>query len=310
MSDMKPELFRDDVLGSPQSLRAVAAAYPDGPGVEIAGKRVLFIGMGSSRYAAMTVAASLRALGVDAFAEIASTGAPQPPDQNTVVITISASGGSAETIASARKHSSSAEIIGLTNAPESSFSHTASRTLALHAGTEISGIASRSYQNTLAVLHMIAGISPARIAAAADASERLLTGRADWIDEATGLLAGSTVHVLAPAERIGSAEQSALMLREVPRVPADACETGDWSHVDVYLSKRPGLGLVLLRGSAWEADVMEWSAERGFPVITVGGGLPGAVLDIPLEDDGDPVIRSLVEHHVAELIAAELFSRE
>ena len=32
MSDMKPELFLDDVLGAPASLRALADAYPDGPG--------------------------------------------------------------------------------------------------------------------------------------------------------------------------------------------------------------------------------------------------------------------------------------
>ncbi len=118
------------------------------------------------------------------------------------------------------------------------------------------------------------------------------------------------MHVLAPAERIGSAEQSALMLREVPRIVADACETGDWSHVDVYLSKPPGLGLLLLRGSAWEADVMEWSREREFPVITVGGALPDAALDIPLPEAASPVVQSLVEHHVAELIAAKLYAHE
>ena len=48
---------------------------------------------------------------------------------------------------------------------------------------------------------------------------------------------------------------------------------------------------------------------RGFPVVTVGGPLPGAALDVPLGDGDDPVVRSLVENHVAELIAAELWSR-
>ena len=103
--------------------------------------------------------------------------------------------------------------------------------------------------------------------------------------------------MLAPAERIGSAEQSALMLREVPRVRADACETGDWSHVDVYLSKRPGL----------EAEVMDWAIERGVPVVTVGGGLDRSVLDVPIADGGDPLVRLLVETHACELLAAELW---
>ncbi len=65
----------------------------------------------------------------------------------------------------------------------------------------------------------------------------------------------------------------------------------------------------MLRGSAWESEVLEWAGQRRFPVITVGGPLPGAALDVPLGDGGDPVVRSLVEHHVAELIAAELWRR-
>src|SRR5207248_2156941 len=78
------------------------------------------------------------------------------------------------------------------------------------------------------------------------------------------------VHVLAPAERMGAAEQSALMLREVPRVPAYACETGDWSHVDVYLTKRPGYRALVLAGSRYEAELMEWAAKRRFTVASVG----------------------------------------
>ena len=48
---------------------------------------------------------------------------------------------------------------------------------------------------------------------------------------------------------------------------------------------------------------------RRFSVITVGGSLPGAALDVPLGDGDDSVVRSLVENHVAELIAAELWRR-
>jgi fructoselysine-6-P-deglycase FrlB-like protein len=309
MSDMYPDRFLEDVLASPASLRALADAYPHGPGIELEGRRVVLLGMGSSRFAAITVAAGLRARGIDANAEIASTGAPQPPSPDTTVIAISASGGSAETLAAMRLHAGLSSLVGLTNRPESALGLEADRCLALHAGPEVSGIACRSYQATLALLHMIAGVSSDRIRAAADASEALLAGRDAWLEQAVGLLEGDAVHVLAPAERIGSAEQSALMLREVPRVRADACETGDWSHVDVYLSKRPGLGLLMLRGSAWEPEVLEWAGQRGFPVVTVGGALAGAALDIPLHDVGDPVIRSLVEHHEAELVAAELWRR-
>ena len=35
---------------------------------------------------------------------------------------------------------------------------------------------------------------------------------------------------------LGLAEQAALMLREAPRLPAVAHETGDWLHTAVYLA--------------------------------------------------------------------------
>jgi hypothetical protein len=105
------------------------------------------------------------------------------------------------------------------------------------------------------------------------------------------------VHVLAPAERLGAAEQSALMLREVPRVPAYACETGDWSHVDVYLTKRPGYRALLLPGSAYEDEVRTWQAQRGFTIVTA---------DVP----GGPDVRPLVETLVAELLAVELWTAD
>ena len=50
------------------------------------------------------------------------------------------------------------------------------------------------------------------------------------------------VYTIAPYERLSSALQSALMFREAPRIAADGCETGDWLHVDLYLTKHPGTG--------------------------------------------------------------------
>ena len=48
-------------------------------------RRVLFLGMGSSRYAALDAATLLRSHGYDAYAELASTGSPQPPAADTLV---------------------------------------------------------------------------------------------------------------------------------------------------------------------------------------------------------------------------------
>ena len=197
----------------------------------------------------------------------------------------------------------------MTNRPDAALAAEVDTCLELHAGEERSGVACRSSTNTLALLLLLCGIDAARVRAGADASGAVIDTTDGWLGPAADLVGRPAIHVLAPAERIGSAEQSALMLREVPRVRADACETGDWSHVDVYLSKLPGLGIVLLRGSAWEAEVLDWATARGCPVATVGGPLPGGALDIPVPGGDDPVVRMLAEVRVCELLAAELHAR-
>ena len=99
------------------------------------------------------------------------------------------------------------------------------------------------------------------------------------------------------------------MLREGPRVAADAAETGDWLHVDVYLSKRPGYCALLFTGSRFDADVLEWAAKRAFPVVAIGESIPGATIGIPHPGADDPHVRLLVETGAAELVAAELWRR-
>jgi hypothetical protein len=115
--------------------------------------------------------------------------------------------------------------------------------------------------------------------------------------------------VSGPAERIGTVEQSALMLREGPRIIADACETGDWLHVDVYLTKRPGYLLLLHAGSAFDAEVAGWRREREFDLITVGGEVAGATGAVGFPGSDDPVVASIAGTVVAELLSAELWRR-
>jgi glutamine---fructose-6-phosphate transaminase (isomerizing) len=311
MADLRPELFAADVLQA----AAVLAAEPPAldavaPLAERAG-RVLFLGMGSSRFAALDAASLLRAHGVDAYAEIASTGSPQPPAADTLVFAISATGGSEETLAAMRRHIGASMVIGITSRPGSPIGAEADLCLRIAADGP-SGVACASYRSTVALLRRIGGLF-APLAGdggrGAEAVSQLLDGRGAWLDRAIELLEGGPVHVLGPAERLGAAEQSALMLREVPRVPAYACETGDWSHVDVYLTKRPGYRALVLAGSPHETEVMEWAAQRRFTVVSVGGRLPGASLEIELPGADDPAVHPLAETLVAELLAAELWSR-
>ena len=117
--------------------------------------------------------------------------------------------------------------------------------------------------------------------------------------------------VAAPAERIGSALQSALMLREAPRIVADGCETGDWLHVDVYLTKRPGYRLLLLPGSRYDAGVIEWRARARLRRGRASAARStGCSTTMPIDGAGDaPDVACLTETVVAELLAAELWRR-
>lgn len=119
-----PEAFLADVLGEPEALAGWLEAYetPGGPLQalgEVGERRVLFIGMGSSRFAALAAASLLRSRGVDAAVERASTGVPAPPAQDTLVVAVSASGETAETVGAARRHRGAGRVVAVTNRPGS-----------------------------------------------------------------------------------------------------------------------------------------------------------------------------------------------
>jgi glutamine---fructose-6-phosphate transaminase (isomerizing) len=303
VADLRPELFREDVLAAAGALSERAPGLESIQAATGRARRVVFLGMGSSRFAALDAAALLRAHGVDAVAEIASTGSPQPPAPDTLVVAISAAGGSGETVTAMRRHLGTSMVVGVTSVPGSAIGSEADACIAI-APDGPSGVACASHRSTVAVLREICGLLAPAAAPAAGWRERaaaaigeLVEQRGEWLPRTVEQLGGGPVHVLAPAERLGAAEQSALMLREVPRVPAYACETGDWSHVDVYLTKRPGYRALILPGSAYEDEVRAWQARRGFTVVTA---------DVP----GGPDVRPLVETLVCELLAAELWAAD
>jgi glutamine---fructose-6-phosphate transaminase (isomerizing) len=311
---VNPDGFRADVLAEPATLSGLLDAY-GGPGsplapLDLEGRRVLLIGMGSSRFAALPAAAALRARGIPAVAEYASTGLPTPPAPDQVAIGISASGSTPETVEALARHREVAPTAAITNDPESDLAAAADVVLPLLAGEEAGGVACRTFQATVAVGHLLAGRAPDDLRPAVAAQQALLDARDAWLEPLVAHLERAhTTYAIAPAERIASSLQSALMLREGPRVAADATETGDWLHVDVYLSKHPGYTAVLFGGSRFDAGVMEWVAERGSTVVCVGREVAGSALHVPFPGADDPLVASLVEVSALELAAAALWRR-
>lgn len=309
------ELLRD-LERKPEALERLARALEAGdalatlPGA--APRRVVLIGMGSSRYAAEVAAARLRAQGIDAVAELASLEVGTRPDPDTLVLAISASGRSVETLHAAERLRGSPLAV-ITEQVEAPLAAAATAgVVPLHAGAETSGVACRTFQHTLLVLLAIEARwssgsldVPALCRRTATATSWLLDHRAEWLPAVADALDGPDgVHVIAPAERWSSAAQSALMVREGPRRPATGSETGDWSHVDVYLTKTLDYRALFLPGSRWDDQALDWLLQRGSTVVALGGEVPDAVATVRYPGDEDPLLALTTETLIAELVAA------
>ncbi len=296
----------EDILDGPAALERLLAAYdrPDTPLARLmpamqARSRIAFTGLGSSRYAAKIAASDLRAAGASAWVEYASTGAPTAPAPDLAFVAISASGRTAEVIASARRHRGRSLVIAVTNDPDSELASAADQVLPLHAGAEAAGIATRTFRATVAVLAMLAGRTPASLAPTVSGLATLIEGRDDWLPGMTEALERApSIDVLADAAVLGLAEQAALMLREAPRLPATAHDTGDWLHTAVYVAL-PGHRALLFPGASADAEVIATIERRGGVVIR----MPSAAAT----PEVDPLSRAIVESVVGELLAAELW---
>jgi fructoselysine-6-P-deglycase FrlB-like protein len=308
-----PSAFLRDLEAKPEHLRTLADALDADPWARVERlPRIVCIGMGSSRFAALPIVGRLRASGVDAIASYASARDSEHGGPNTLAIAISASGATPETVEALQRHrDAGSATVAITNAASSLLEAVAQVHVALLAGDEQGGVACRSFQHTLALLLGLLDASSAAAAArrAADATEDLLARRSAWLEPAAGLLgATGTAFLIAPDERTSSAAQGALMLREGPRLHADACETGDWLHVDVYLTKPLDYRALLFAGSRFDPAVARWIRDRSGAFVAVGGAVEGAALTVRDRGDEDPDAAVLTETLVPELIAAHLWA--
>ena len=312
---MNADAFLADILEEPETLERVLDVYEgvDSPlrALELGDvERVRFVGMGSSRFAALPIASLLRANAFDAAAERASGAWATPSAGGTLTVCVSANGTTSETVEAAERHRGASTVVAVTNVPGSPLADAADLVLPLGAGDERGGVACRTYQATLAVLLLLArrlGAEVPDLRPAVEAAHAIRDSRDAWLDRALDVLGGN-VAVVAPDERSSSAEQGALVFREGPRIPADACETGDWAHVDVYLTRRPGYRALLFGGSRFDATFVEWMQRRGAAFVAVGVPVEGAAVTVG-HSARDPLCALLVETTVAELLAAELWRR-
>jgi fructoselysine-6-P-deglycase FrlB-like protein len=320
---VKPDGFAADLYRKPEVLQRLAGTLSGGnPWADVVGadvERVVLLGMGSSAYAGGVAAARMRARGIVASSELASSQLLPDWQEGTLVVATSAGGRSAETLDALGRLPAAMHSVALTNTAGSAITDRCDAVVDLAAEPEVGGVACRSYQHTLVMLlalecHLAgdgtAALSRA-VALSADASAYLLDTETDWRYEVSEPLLGSGgTYLAAPAHRFCSAQQGALMLREGPRLPAVGCETGDWSHVDVYLTKTTDYRLLVFAGSPWEKQLAEWTTQRGSTVVGVGGVVPGAHYNLRYPGDSNDVVRLLSEVLVPELMAARAWQAQ
>lgn len=339
---MEPARFTDDLERLPETLNELASLFDSGLprlsdleelGAKVStqtGKapRILMLGMGSSNYAADIVAREAREEGAYVFAELASTQSLPEASEDLIVIAVSATGNSVEVVDIVEKYTGTDRLVALTNKPDSKLEKIADLTIGQHAGIEESGIACRTFRHTLLVLRAMVGAlhapdHPIRkkmeglgdlSLAGAVATNSLLTTRDEWLSPVENALRGPDgTWVLAPVERFSSARQSALMIREIPRHGAYASETGDWSHVDLYLTKTQDYRALIYAGSIWDEQALEWMTERKSTWVSVGAATDGnplrdAVHSVRYTGDTDPRVAQLAEVLVAETVAGHWYS--
>ncbi len=321
----RAEAMLDDIRGTPAMLEAIAGGYdrPGGPLAALPGdlatRRIVLTGLGSSQYAALDAATHLRGTGVAAWAELPTAEPATPPGRDVVLVAISASGGTPETVAAAARHRGRSLVVAVTNDPGSALAREADVVLPLLAGVERSGVSCRSHPATSAVLALLAAATApaAAPAAAAPAARRgagdrirraaadrstLLDRHAEWSGPATDLLDGAhAIGVVAGAATIGLAGQAALMLREAPRLPAAAHEAADWLHTAIYTAL-PGYRAVLLGDTPYADELHRTISRRGGAIVSVGArGSANVAIDAP----ADPLVLGVV----ADTLAAALWKR-
>lgn len=321
--------FLADVLDGPAALDRLLDAYLDADGPlatvrqHVAAStaypghqpRIRIVGLGSSRFAGLTVAAWLRGAGVDAAAELASAGSPTPAAAGLVVFAVSASGATREVVDAAARHRGTSLVVAVTNRPDSALAAGADVVLPLLAGEERAGVACRTYAATLAVLALATSVAadvPAPdLGPAVHAAASLREGRSAWVAVAADVLDGADeIHVIGDGGRPGTLEQAALVLREAPRLAALPIDAGDWLHTAVYTMLPRGRALVFT-GTPYDAEIAATIRGRGGELVAVGPAVAGAAANaqLPAATLRDAIGRSIVEIGVVELIAAELWSR-
>jgi glucosamine--fructose-6-phosphate aminotransferase (isomerizing) len=223
-----------------------------------------------------------------------------PDLSGTLMLTISQSGASPDILAVvSRARAAGAHIVALVNAEGSPLAQLADELLPLHAGTERSVAATKSYIGSLsAIVQLVAawaGDAPLTAALQRAPEDLARAWQLDWSAAVTRLTAANSLYVIGRGLGLGIAQEAALKFKETCGLHAEALSAAELRHGPMALV-RAGFPLLLFtQNDESRAGVMQLADElvaHGADVLLAGAPLPHTTA-LPTEGT-HPVIEPLL----------------
>ena len=249
---------------------------------------------------------------------------PPCDGKNTLMIVISQSGETADTLAALRyAKSAGLDTLAIVNVPESSIAREADRRLYTHAGPEIAVATTKGYCTQLAVLWLLAlsaGIERGFItekegrcgvenllSGVPDSMSDILSRRAEIRAAAEILSRHEHVFFIGRGYDCAMADEGALKLKEISYIHAEAYPAGELKHGTISLIDE-GTPVIALSAGLLTPDKTAGSIRevksRGAYVVSVGGAEDSADLRISLPET------SLAGRIFASLAAVQMLAYE
>jgi len=294
-----PEVVRTQLAANAAQVAQLAARLRRAPP-----RAVVTCARGSSDHAATfaryLIETRLGLLTASAAPSVSSVYEAAPDFADTVMLTISQSGASPDLLAVvSRARAAGARIVALVNATDSPLAQLADELLPLHAGSEQSIAATKSYIASLAAtVQLVSAWAGDRALSAAlrQAPEQLSSAwQCDWSVAVARLTPVRNLYVIGRGLGLGVAQEAALKFKETCGLHAEALSAAELRHGPMALV-RAGFPLLLFtQNDESRAGVMQLAAElaaQGAEVLLAGAQVARAT-ELPTEG-AHPVIEPLL----------------
>ncbi|MCX5792360.1 MAG: glutamine--fructose-6-phosphate transaminase (isomerizing) [Elusimicrobia bacterium] len=251
---------------------------------------VQFIACGTAYHAGMVGRGLFEHFGINAEADFASefTDRAKLLDKNTLVVAISQSGETADTIFAVREaRAGGAKVLAITNTVGSTLTREADYVLHTHCGPEIGVASTKAFLGQLAAIYLVAGHFAAakglmdKTDARAYAEELLriprhieeILAREAEIEKIAAAFASSE-HFLFISRRLNFpiALEGALKIKEISYVHAEGYAAGEMKHGPIAIIYK-GMPLLAVAPSSSSLDLMAGNVEeakaRGADVVAI-----------------------------------------